>query len=130
MEAKKDRDLQDIGANAYASIKELVQAVRDAEDDDEQELAREAILEDALGVSVRSGWYNPYGSHGDKTPAEYQLLLATGGPAVRIIGELNQYCEPETVRLEVQDWGTLWTTYRGAEVDVLFEYVRQFYFGE
>lgn len=51
---------------------------------------RRAIEEDALSVQVRSGWHSP----GEKLEAaEYEVLLCTGGPAVRIVGALNRYNE-------------------------------------
>jgi hypothetical protein len=64
-------------------------------------------------------------------PTEFTILLCTGGPAVRLRGELNNYREPRRVWLEYQDWGTPWTEYRG-DVDhtSLLLYARQFYFGE
>ena len=100
----------------YESILELL------EDDDS-----DAILENALEISVRSDWYSP----GDPGGAqEYFILLCTGGPAVRIYGELNQYHEPETAQLEHQDWGTPWTKYFDAEEDKLLEYAQYYYFVE
>lgn len=38
-------------------------------------------------------------------------MLSTGGPAVRIIGELNNYKEPGTATLQCQDWFTEWVDY-------------------
>ncbi|MFZ3215661.1 MAG: hypothetical protein WA192_06340 [Candidatus Acidiferrales bacterium] len=96
--------------------------------------AERAIQEDALSVQVRSGWYNPGDSEGAK-PAEYEILLCTGGPAVRIIGELNEYMEPDSARIEVQDWFQPWTELRHYTenkdaLQILLTYARQFYFGE
>ena len=90
--------------------------------------ARQAIEEDALSVLVRSDWHMP--GSGDTEPAEYELLLGTGRPAIRIIGELDQYCEPRTAKLEVQDWWKPWTEYSepGAE-DLLLYYAQQFLYG-
>jgi hypothetical protein len=76
-------------------------------DDDE---AREAIYEDPLSVEVRSGWVTP-GS--EMTPEYFQILLCTGGPAVRIMGELDQYGEPSRAWIEHQDSGTPWQEYHG-----------------
>ena len=49
------------------------------------EIARATILQDPLSVQVRSGWCSP--GSGPGSPEEYEILLATGGPAARIIGE-------------------------------------------
>ncbi len=86
-------------------------------------------------MEVRSGWYAAGMPDLDAFPAEYTILLCTGGPAVRIIGELDQYGEPETARLEHQDWGTPWTEYyadhmpRDDQETALLTYARQFYYG-
>lgn len=89
--------------------------------------ARQAILEDALDVQVRSDWGKP----GDLEPGEYMILLCTGGPAVRIIGQLDS-CYPASAQIEYQDWGTPWTalpTSSAEEADLL-TYASQFYYGE
>jgi hypothetical protein len=182
----KKRDLQEIGANAYSCIVDMVNAlecdwdrlaelreeradlVAGAVDDpagtealgewiqengeelaelvamageaESREDAEQRILEDPLSIEVRSGWYSP-GEDGDNQPEEFNILLSTGGPAVRIVGELSQG-EPSRAWLEVQDWFTPWTQYFGqtdpndpgalinqASQDVLLTYARQFYFG-
>jgi len=126
-----------------ASIRELVQALRDAEtaDDDQRsngrddaaiDAAREAIEQDALSVQVRSDWYTPGQFPDHSKPSEFEILLCTGGPACRLIGTLDEHCQPESVRIEHQDWGTRWTEYRvtAEEQDVLLAYCSVFYFGE
>ncbi len=123
------KDLQKIGRNAYACIKEMVDALNAADSHtDEYENARTAIEQDALSVEVRSGWIEPT-HNGVFDATEYCLLLGTGGPAVRIVGELDRG-EPTSARLEVQDWGTPWTEHMQADEDVLLTYARCFYFGE
>ena len=85
------------------------------------------ILESPLEVSVRSDWHTP----GENAPdAEYLVLLCTGGPAVRIVGELGKYGEPDTARLQYQDWGTPWTDYplSQEEESDLVEYAQYFGF--
>lgn len=115
---------------------------QDWEEYHDHDAALEAITESPLSVEVRSGWYGVYGgSESGKQPCEYQILLCTGGPAVRIVGELGRYSEPETARLEYQDWGTPWTElhnpidgvslvhYDDME-SLLLSYAHQFWFGE
>lgn len=118
--------LNEIGKGAYASILELVDALCDAGDDNDT--ARERIEQDVLSVRVRSDWRNVGEAPGE--PVEYEILITTGGPAVRIVGDFNDYCEPISATLQVQDWGTPWTDYRDANEDVLLDYARCFYFGE
>ena len=69
---------------------------------------RESILNSALSVEFRSGWYSSPESITDLRPEEFKILLSWGGPALRIIGELDDY-GPVNPKLQYQDWGTLWT---------------------
>jgi hypothetical protein len=142
------------GQAQFDSIKEMVEALEKAKEGEEgadhcqaSEDAEQTIHEDALSVQVRSGWYTPgaelRGSAGEDAikPAEYEILLCTGGSACRIIGQLSEHGEPETARLEVQDWFQPWTEYRpywnanephGSETaeSIMLAYARCFYFGE
>ena len=130
----------------YESIREMVtelEASREAADDmDREEAAQQRIHESVLSVEVRSGWYSPqYPEH--QKPEEYSILLTTGGPALRLIGDLDEYGQPETARLEWQDWGTPWTEYNpghhedafkpedyDAYDSTLLAFASCFYFGE
>lgn len=123
------------GAAQYESIKEMVDALRKAREDDDSDAedeARTRILEDALSVEVRSDWYS---SGGESDLAEYRILLCWGGPAAQIIGELGTHGEPESATLQVRDWFAPWTAYTG-EGDYatlrgyLLDYARCFYFGK
>lgn len=95
--------------------------------------AEQAIRDDPLSIQVRTDWHD-VGAAPDETPAtEFNILLCTGGPAVRLIGELGECGEPDNVRVEVQDWGTPWTELREVsteENEALLSYCRVFYFGE
>ena len=105
------------------SILEMVEAL-----DAGGEEAIRAIQEDPLSVEVKSGWHSPE----EKDEAtEYQILLCTGGPAVRIIGDLDEHGNPETAYIEHQDWFTPWRRFKttGEESDTLLKYAQQFYFG-
>jgi len=94
-----------------AQLEEL-QAEADGCTDEDQ--ARERILEDALSIEVRSGWVTV----DDPLEAtEFAILLCTGGPAVRIRGELSEHGEPTRAWLEYQDWGTPWTEYHDDNAD-------------
>ncbi len=97
---------------------------------------REHAQEEALSVEVRSGWHTP--GCDESKAEEFCILLTTGGPALRIIGELNEYGEadPDASRMEWQDWGTPWTEYRH-ETDLTEDweaafawFLGCFYFGE
>lgn len=160
--------VEEVGAPAYASIVEMVSALKCDYDrleelrDDEGALndrqreelaeleeaagvhydsqqtadsnrdnARQRIEEDALSVEMRGAWYG-YGTEPADAakPVEFKILLATGGPAVQIRGELNEHGEPGRAWLEVQDWGKPWTQYFKADRDTLLTYARCFYFGE
>ena len=105
-------------------LKELDAASNDCAD---WEDAQRRIHEDALSIEVRTGWYS-IGARPDSF--EFNILLTTGGPAVRIMGELDDNREPARAWLEIQDWGTPWTRYYDASQAVLLAYARCFYFGE
>lgn len=130
-ELRDERDSHEDGAKVWAEanpddaeeLSELETAAGECADQDE---ARQRIEEDALSVQVRSDWHN-VGEPGED--AEFEILLTTGGPAVRIIGELNQG-EPSRPRLQVQDWGKCWTEYMGVDRDTLLAYCSVFYFGD
>lgn len=122
----------------FHSIVEMVSALRKSDSpdstDDARDAARQAIEDDALSVEVRTGWFNPYSRDADRAPAEYCILLCTGGPAVRIVGNLSEHCEPESAVIEYQDWfkpWTRWTPGNSHNVEsILLDYARVFHFGE
>lgn len=138
---------EDHGANNavawWENIKEMVTNLEDGistRTPDTIEAAEQSIQESALSVEVRSNWYS-FGPDADTKPAEYRILLTTGGPALQLTGSLTEYGEPETAELEHQDWGTPWTrsfpyihtkdgVEWGAYQETLLAFARCFYFGE
>jgi hypothetical protein len=116
-------DYHDGGAEQLAKLRD---AAGNCESEDE---ARERIQEDPLEVTVRSGWQS---SGEDLEPAEFNILLCTGGPAVRIIGELDDDMQPTRAWIEYQDWGTPWTHLypMPIEHETLLTYCREFFPGE
>ena len=125
LEELKDTLPEDLDQDEAEELAELMAAAGEYES---QEDAERAIDEDPLSIEVRSGWHTP----GEEATAdEFCILLCTGGPAVRLVGDLNQHMEPESVRIEYQDWGTGWTEYNGPEVDRddLLSYAQRCYFG-
>ena len=91
----------------------------------------DAMREAPLSVDIREGWKSP-GEGASLEPTEFQILLSTGGPALRVMGELN-HGEPSRCWLEHQDWGTPWTRYfsRSAErASALLWFASLFYYGE
>ncbi len=122
---------------------DLIQAATlDGTECESREDAEQRIQEDPLSIEVRSGWVTLGSNRGELEPEEFNILLSTGGPAVRIMGELRGG-EPYRAWLEVQDWFTPWTQYFGTpdpkflgqaltsvpSQDVLLTYARCFYFG-
>lgn len=115
-----------------ASIIELVgnlQAAHDGDDDSAIDEAERAIYDDALSVEARGGWHSIGDCGGDE---EYRICLCTGGPAVQIIGELDENAEPATAHLQHQDWFTPWTNLNINEEErqALLDYARCFNYGE
>ena len=96
----------------------------------EREDMEEIIEGDALSVEVRSDWHTP----GQEEEAiEFSILLCTGGPAVRIVGNLGQHNTPETAVVQYQDWFTKWENYTETteeEDEMILDYCNMHYFGE
>jgi len=90
-------------ASYMEAIKDLVSRLSPNGEEDNEE-AREAIFNMPLKVAVRSDWVPP-GT--EMIPQEYCILLSTGGPACRIIGDVAG----TWARLEWQDWGSPWKRY-------------------
>ena len=64
------------------------------------------LREQPASIQVRSGWHdNP----SDLKPEEFKIELSGGGPATRIIGELDNDGEVYSVQPQHQNWGTPWT---------------------
>lgn len=125
----------------YESIADYAERLERADEGDKvgsaaAEAVREEIQESVLSVMVlsvmvRDGWRLP-GSECDgneNTAEEFEILLSTGGPALRLWGKLGQHGEPESCEMQMQDWGIPWTRYPTPE-DTLLAFARCFYFGE
>ena len=103
-------------------LNELEEAAGDCES---REDAEKRIQEDPLSIRIFGERTN-----GEWEADRFEILLSTGGPAVRIRGELDGNAEPDRAWLETQDWGTPWTQYFPADQDTLLTYSRCFHFGE
>ena len=99
------------------------------EDEEEIEQIKESINNSALSVEFRSGWSTNYD---ELEIEEFKILLSWGGPALRVIGDLDQYKQAENVKLQFQDWGTPWTDYEltEKEEESLNWFCNCFYFGD
>lgn len=108
-----------------AELADIETCAGDCESEDD---ARERIQEDPLCIELSGTW-----SVGSEPEAERAyILLGTGGPAVRIVCELDSDMQPRRAWIEAQDWGTAWTEYHGDAIsrDQLLKYCSVFYFGE
>jgi hypothetical protein len=107
----------------------LEKSVEECDEYHDAEAAGQAILEDPLTVEVRGTWHKP-GAIDACSPYEYKILLCWGGPAVQIIGELDDHNEPQSARLQYQDWFTEWTDYPITQwkEELLLKYAQQFSF--
>jgi hypothetical protein len=127
LEELKDMEAEDMTEEEKEELAELTEDAGEFKDADE---ARERIEEGPLSVQVRSDWYSPGADPGP--PDEYEILLSTGGPALRIVGNLDEHGQPTRARLEMQDWFTRWVeiVLTSAEYDDLLTWAGVFYFGE
>jgi len=125
--------------NALSHLKEMVENyeissyieqsnVTTQEQEEKLEEIRESILNSALSVEFRSGWYSSLDD--ELVPEEFKILLTWGGPALRVIGELDNY-GPVNPKLQYQDWGTPWTDLEITkdQQDALNWFCNCFYFG-
>ncbi len=124
LEELRDQDERD--EDEQTELIDLEAAAGEFKDAEE---SRERITESALEVSVRSDWHTP---GEDSDPTDFRILLTFGGPALQIMGELDEHNEPSRAWLEYQDWGTPWTEYYGDnfDADALLTFALCFYFGE
>jgi hypothetical protein len=87
---------------------ELAELEETAGDCEGEEDARTRLDQDPLEITFRSGWCS---SRNNLDAEEFSILLTTGGPAVRIRGELDIDGDVYRAWLEVSDWGQPWTEY-------------------
>jgi hypothetical protein len=137
MTATPDTHARDNATAWLATIREMVAALDAAYDVSERDGAQDAIdraqtaiHEAPLSVEVRSGWYRPCDANPE--PLEYRILLTWGGPAAQITGQLDAYGQPDTARLEYQDWGTPWTArpLTAEEREDVLTFAQAFYYGD
>lgn len=96
---------------------------------------RQEIQEGPLSVQVRNSQWRSPGEMldpEDNKPDEFEILLSTGGPALRLFGDLGAWGDPTDVKLQHQDWGTPWTDYDLSHDDeeIVLTWCRVFYFGD
>ena len=122
-----NREGNDLTRDARSLLREMNW---DGEDFDRfAEKVEEQCREQPLSVSIRDGWYAP-GDHPE--PEEYEILLATGGPAVRITGNLGRWNEPCLAEIQGQDWFTPWESIETTSEDdeALRWFASLFYYGD
>lgn len=122
---------KDQASAQFENIRHLAGALRTAETTNPKAIAdaRSAIQKAALSVLVRDGWHAPGASH-DIRAEEFQLLLRTGGPAVRLYGQLDEVGKPVTAELEFQDGSMPWVGWSAPQgaTDILLSFARCFSF--
>lgn len=130
--AQANEQLKEWDEENAEELADLEKAVTLEGEECDEDTIRQRIEESPLSVEVRSDWHTPGSQDETSKPAEYCILLSTGGPALRIIGELDQYCQPSSARLEYQDWFTPWTEKitTGDDHAALLRWAQVFYFGD
>lgn len=98
----------------------------------DSDLAREEAQESVLSVQVRDGWRSPGGGTTQQGAEEFEVLLSTGGPALRLYGTLDQWGDPDRCALQHQDWFKPWTDYPLSEQEQgdVRTFLSTFYFGD
>ena len=120
------------GSGHMSNIKELVEQWNKAIESQDEALVIDEVEEEIrnmpLCVEVKNDWHDVNSHDEYRYPTHYKLLLGTGGPAVQIVGELNEHGEPETAELQGQDWFTPWERTKEQDEDILLQFARFFYF--
>lgn len=113
-EQVRNVDDEPLDAEGLEMLRELAELEDAAGDCESREDAEQRIWEDPLELTYT---FSPCG-YGDEPERDgFIILLCTGGPAVRIVGELGAHGEPRRAWLEYQDWFTPWTEYHGENAD-------------
>lgn len=100
--------------NDTEEAEELQELEGQAGECNNREEAETRIMEDPLSIEFRSGWVT---DKSEMEAEEFCILLSTGGPASRIVGEIRDG-QAHRPRLEVQDWGTVWTEFQHTSEDI------------
>ena len=120
------------GVSTAQDILELFQEVQ-AEDTTTERIdeIQEQVQEWPLSVDVRCTIWQSPGTE-DWEPNQFQILLGTGGPAMRITGDIGPHGEPCNPLMQVQDWFKPWTTCNTTDEqdEALMWFCSEFYFGE
>ena len=130
----KDKESNHAISNAKAHLEDIVKLHAEhnqAESQNRREAIEDELRDTALSIEVRSGWYSPGCDKDEISPEEFMILLTTGGPALRVTGDLRGD-QPDCASLQWQDWGTPWTDYQltDEEQTELDWFASLFYFGE
>lgn len=122
---KNKEEISNAESQAHAQLVSIIEMVK-ALDGEDRDQAQQTIAEDPLSIEVRSGWC---ANASEMAAEEFCILLCTGGPACRIVGDIRDG-EAARPRLEYQDWGTPWTEFitTGDDNAALLAYCQQFYF--
>ena len=96
----------------------------------DEEAAHARLSEDPLSVEIRSDWHTP-GSEGERGCGEFNILITMGGPAARIIGDLENG-SPTRARFQWQHWFTPWTEANTTheQNEIMLRYAQEFYYEE
>jgi hypothetical protein len=115
----------ELDTDELEELAELKEAAGECESEDD---AHERIQEDPLSIELSGTWNVCSTPVADKAI----ILLGTGGPAVRIVCELDSYMQPQHAWIEAQDWFQPWTEYLGNAISRgdLLGYCSHFCFGE
>ena len=122
---EEKEDISVLSSFAQEFLNDEMDWEHDPAHDNTKDAIEEMVLEDALSVQVKSDWH----SLGETAElGEYMILLCTGGPAVRIVGELENE-QPMTAKLQSQDWFKPWTdcSISDTDTEALIWYAERFY---
>ena len=108
----EDSDPRELCMDCRARMRELGWGSEHISKSELAEAIEEELREQPLSVMVGTDEWFRVGEQLE--PNRFELLMCTGGPAMRVVGSLCRHGMPSDAVVEWQDWFKPWTAYEGA----------------
>ena len=112
-------------------MKELGWGTEHISPEELREAIEEELREEPLSVQVGTDEWVAVGEVLE--PSKFELLMSTGGPAMRVVGSINCHGEGCNAVVQWQDWFKPWTSFQAtsrAQREALEWFCNLFYFGD
>ena len=112
-------------------MKELGWGTEHISPEELREAIEEELREEPLSVQVGTDEWVAVGEVLE--PSKFELLMSTGGPAMRVVGSINCHGGASDAVVQWQDWFKPWTEYNNEQEalqEALEWFCDLFYFGD